>query len=1085
MNIQQHRSFLSFLLFSISFWLFFSASFAQDGHYKFPITKSGVYKISQNQLNSLGFDQINQVSIYGNAGMLPQKLDVKDLKLREIPTQIIDNELFVFLEGPHHNAFLEEGWVYQHHIYTDTAYYVLGKSNTPLKVDEESTQAVPPYSPVYQIATIKEDQTNLLTSGRNWYSQPIFSGQNYSQNIEIPIHEEPIRVKFELMAQSLQENNIRININGQDQALQSLPAIPNSTYGIKGREGQFNFDFSASSSSTLSFRINYQTNDPNGALYINKIIAEIPINSQQLPEGIFHHIGSNTISVQTNNNLRIWRIPNLHEVTSLGSNGQLREGDKLAVFSSSLTPRLTVFTPVDLSLRNSNERPRFIIICHPTFTSEANRLATHKRQLGINTKVIELQEIFNNFSYGTYDITAIRNYLAHEYHQGNTLEHVLLLGKSTIDYKGKYSSNRPNLVPSYSSRNSLNPLATYSSDDYYGFLDWGGGEWEESTNGDERMVIGVGRIPAINHTEAREIVSKIISYELKTNQYGEWKRKITLFADDGDGNIHLNDAESHAAYIQENFPAYHIEKIYLDRFEQIRIGGRQTSPEARAALREAIDQGTLILNYIGHGNETTLTAEQVFQINDFRNWPENKLLPLVVTATCEFGKHDSPFVRSGAEEMLFAPRKGAIALLTTGRPVFSSINFVLNKAFIESVFEQSHGEPLALGEIFKRTKNNSLNGSFNRNFSLLGDPTLRLATPELESQIDEYLDIELETQVDTLKAMQRIRLTGTIIDPITGAQVMQAGEYQITLRDKPITRQTLGDESNPTDFAEEGHILFKGTGLIADGKFESEIFIPQNINYTVGNGKISTFATLRDGTEAMGANKVLVGGSDSPPNDILGPEIKLKFGYEYGDDLESMRSANIKLQAFFTDESGVNISSNNLGQDILLYINDQEPIVLNYKYASLENSFQKGMIETPLEGLREGVNTIRIEAWDNVGNFGFTEREVLINGSLDAKVLEIKNYPNPATDYSKFVLKHNQSGKPISVTLKVYTITGHKIYESGKRYVEADYEINDLEWIFFHSKTNYPTKGTYIYELQLMSEIDQSTDTVSGKILIK
>ncbi|MCH7408308.1 type IX secretion system sortase PorU [Belliella sp. DSM 111904] len=1079
------------LLGMISFLIFSSticSSKAQDNYYKFPITKSGVYKIAQSQLNSLGFDNLNQVSIFGNAGMLPQKLDSADLNLREIPVKAINNELFFYVESPHTYTFLagENSWKYQHHLYADTAYYLIGRSNTPRQINNEPSQSQAPYGMIQQLISVKEEQTNLLTSGRNWYSQPIFSGQTYNKSIPIPSeHVNPVNIKIDLMAQSLQENNIRKSINGEEQDPQTIAPIPNSTYGIKGREGMFAYQLNSSGSNLLNIVISYQTGDPNGALYINSLTAEVPFDSNQLEEGLYFHSGSNPISIRANPNLQLWRIRNSHSISSADSPVTIQRGEKAVIFSSAQTPSLTHFLPVNLSLRKGDDKPSFVIICHPSLTHEAYRLAAHKRTMGIQTKVIELQDIFDNFSYGTYDVTAIRNYLAYQYHQANRLEHVLFLGKSTIDHKNKYQSPRPNLVPSYSSRNSLNPLATYSSDDFFGFLDWGDGEWEESTDGDQNLLIGVGRIPAINSGEAREAVSKIINYELQIEHEGEWKRKITMFADDGDSNIHLNDAESHASYIQTNYPAYQIEKIYLDRFEQVRSGGRQTSPQAREALREAIEQGTLLLNYIGHGNESTLTAEQVFQITDFRNWPENNLLPLIVTATCEFGKHDSPFIRSGAEEMLFAVRKGAIGLLTTGRPVFSSVNFTLNKAFIEAVFEKSNGQPLTLGEIFKRTKNNSLNGPFNRNFSLLGDPTLKLATPELESQVTQYYDIQFDMQIDTLKAMQQVNLTGIVIDPITGAKVLQSGAYQITLTDKPITRRTLGDESSPTDFSDEGHVLFKGTGEIIGGDFEASIFIPKNIDYTIGNGKMVVFATLQDGSEAMGADQVLIGGSQTTEADTIGPEIDLKFGYKYGESLLTMTSSNIKMQASFFDQSGVNVSSNNLGQDISMYINDQDPIILNHNYLSLENSFEKGVIETEVTGLKEGRNLIRLEAWDNVGNFGVSEKEIMIQGSLEAKVLEISNYPNPASDYSKFRFRHNQTGKNITINLKVYSVTGSKIYETSKRYLEADHQINDLEWIFFHSKTNYPIKGTYIYEIELVSESDQSSDTVSGKILIK
>src|SRR5690606_14522574 len=113
----------------------------------------------------------------------------------------------------------------------------------------------------------------------------------------------------------------------------------------------------------------------------------------------------------------------------------------------------------------------------------AERLSAYKNSTGISSQVVLLGDIYSSFGYGNPDVTAIRNFLAYHYLHGQKLKNVLLFGKGTFDYKKKLGG-RPNLVPTYSSRSSLNPLTTYSSDDYFGFLDYGEGLWEESVEGD-------------------------------------------------------------------------------------------------------------------------------------------------------------------------------------------------------------------------------------------------------------------------------------------------------------------------------------------------------------------------------------------------------------------------------------------------------------------------------------------------------------------------------------------------------------------------------------------------------------------------
>jgi hypothetical protein len=684
-------------------------------------------------------------------------------------------------------------------------------------------------------------------------------------------------------------------------------------------------------------------------------------------------------------------------------------------------------------------------------------------------------------------VTAIRNLIAYHFHYSGGLKNVLFFGKGTYDYKSK-QGGRPNLVPTYSSRNSLNPLTTYSSDDFFGFVDWGQGLWEESNAGDEQLQIGVGRIPAISVSEAREMVNKIIAYENGENNRGEWKRNLAFFADDADNNIHLRDAEVHAAYFSENHPEYLIKKLYLDRFEQLRTANAQSSPAAKAALKSTIEEGVLILNYIGHGNETTLTAERAFTVSDLYDWPENPLLPLIVTATCEFGRHDSPFTRSGAEEFLFAEKKGAIGLLTTGRPVFSSVNFSLNTAFVQSVFEKDNGETRDLGEVFRLTKNNSLNGPFNRNFSLLGDPSLKLAIPELTTQTDPVWDVVLETETDTLRAMQQIQIRGKIIDPLTGAMLPSSnGLFEIQISDKDQAVQSLGDENPPAEFLEEVNVLFRGNGEIKDGTFTADVFIPKNIDTKNGTARIRLFANLNQGLdEAFGVIQIPIGGVSSyNSEDKLGPGIEFRFGQDQTEGSLSFPFSNLPLTILLQDQSGINISSQVAGQDIELSINGQNPIKLNPQFKAINNGFEQGEISTILQDLKEGKNTITLSAWDNVGNRSVKTEEIEVKGSLQLKILELTTYPNPATESSKFRLTHNRPKETVNLELKIYSILGSEIFSIQRRYVEADFLLDGIEWNFFRSTTKYPVKGTYIYTLMLSSEKDNSSETKSGKIIIQ
>lgn len=1065
---------------------------AQDSYFKFPVIKEGIYKITASQAMALGANSVKELSIYGYGGMLPQLLDSSSLDLKEVPVKEINGDLYFFLSAAPTIELSEGMSNYQTHHYTDTLYYLVQThrnhtSSIPQisnPIASDSTHGI-----LYQAKTYKKEEYNLLSSGRNWYGERVFNGETIILNFpEIAIPGLPLYYHGKFMSQSLTESNFRITINHFLDETASLPSISSSRYAIKGREGSIaGFTEESLANTKIQVKFHFQTSDRNGSGYLDYFMLGLPFYSTHLPSGIFYNFANKPSVLKPTGPQFVWDVSNFFGVQDISSAGAiLSDAQRIAVFMPEEAESISAWEQVDLSLRAAPNFPELVIITSPLLKSEAERLAIHKNRTGTSTEVVIVQEIYNSFGYGNPDVTAIRNFLAFHYHQGKQLKNVLIFGKGTFDYKGKLGG-RPNLVPTYSSRSSLNPLTTYSSDDYYGFMNFGEGNWEETSEGDLDLGIGVGRLPVINLQEARNVVDKIIDYGSVDVNSGDWKRKILFVADDGDHNIHLNDSEKLAKHLSENHPEIILEKLYLDDFDQIITGLVQRSPSAKVHFETLLDSSYLLVNYIGHGNETTLMAEELFTVSDLNNWPENKRLPIFVTATCEFGRHDSPLIRSGAEELLIAKKKGAIALLSTGRPVFSNINFALNKAFIESVVEKKEGNYGTLGDIFKQTKNNSLNGPLNRNFSLLGDPSLRLPLPELTVLPEGLVDIVLQTEIDTIKSMQQIRYKGKITDPLTGAGVDSFnGTFEVLIGDKPIIKSTLGDESNAATYLNEQTQIHRGIGTVTDGHLEGEFFVPKNLNDAIGDGTLRIFArdekTLE---EAFGATKILIGGSSpQQPNDTQGPIIQLS-SLDKSDSLSTIPFTTIRLLAVLEDPSGINISPLNGTQSISLQINGGEKINLNDYYKAQKGSFTEGILEFPVSGLGEGLNKLTLEVWDNLGNSSSKNIEVLVRGSLAVNIISHIIFPNPASTFSEFQIIHNRQGENLSLQVKIFSLVGSEIFSLSRRFPKAKPLLENISWIFMQSKTKYPAKGTYLYVLELKSEKDGSTDRKSGKIIIR
>ena len=475
-------------------------------------------------------------------------------------------------------------------------------------------------------------------------------------------------------------------------------------------------------------------------------------------------------------------------------------------------------------------------------------------------------------------------------------------------------------------------------------------------------------------------------------------------------------------------------------------------------------------------------------MQDLENWPSQPLLPLWFTATCEFGRHDSPFIRSAAEELLFAKEKGAIGLLSTGRPVFSSVNFSINKAFLQALIPSAAAANQDLGELFRKTKNNSLNGVYNRNFSLLGDPSMRLALPELGIRVEEFIRLDNNAKVDTLKGLDRVQLRADVIDPGTQAFLPSFnGRFLVELWDKPSRLKTLGDEHLPVEFEEEVERLFVGEGEVKNGKLVAQLLVPPGIDSGVIpiNLRLHAWGETKN-EQASGIVQVLLGGSRAlDSQDKEGPRISATVGGKPIQELAPLASTQIEVLLRFEDASGTNSSSTFPEKTLQLRVNGGDIQYFHRAYVALAGGVEKGQAKVLLKGLEEGTNEIQVLAWDLLGNPSSFQVNLLVEGSTKLRVLSHQVFPNPASEKSSFVFQHNRPNENLIASLTLYSLTGQILFTEEKRFVKAAETLTAVEWIFLQGKTKYPAKGTYIYNLTIQSETSENRDSVSGKLVIQ
>lgn len=924
----------------------------------------------------------------------------------------------------------------------------------------------------------EEEKFNLVESGREWYGD--FINTEYFQNLSLDSYEQGTEIELSLRMISTASSEKRMVLSESNKTI-GTSSLPRSfhdrndqfrRYNRIGNEVFSRFYFTPSSD---QLKLKWLVEEPdsfqdgayldNYSLTYNRRIE--PGNDQW--SAVFTKEGlENSYSFTTNNDLKIWDVGN-PIAPILIPNGSFNFENRIAT-ELRFFREDQIYKPLKIEKETLEELPNLagvnhIIISPEHFESAANTLAEYRNSQGdLKSTVVNLETIYNTYSGGKVDPTAIRNFLRQIYErEPKNLKYALLIGDASFDFKNNQGLdfvNIDNYIPSYQSRESLEPIYSFSSDDYYGFLDpeegfWPEGtsefnSWRSTTDTTHKLDIAIGRLPAKTLLEAYNAVEKIIDYESESNHKGDWRNKVLFVADDADFNIHLRDAERFSSQISQINPSIEVEKLYLDSFEQKVVGSSKISEGAKNELDRSINDGVFIINYNGHGSELGWTDEKLLTLGQIQRWNNSTKLPIFFTATCEYGKYDNPARVSGAELSLLQANTGAIALLTTTRPVFASTNFTINKAFYDELYSNSDDR---LGDIFRRTKNASIRGEINRNFTLLGDPALRL--PGLNKKV----------KINKIQVSNSDSLVWS-----TGSKVILDGEIENYQGDGKITAKayfpekrkvTLGDGANPAPFQDYEEKIFNGVQNISNGIFNFEFTIPSLEVDSTKFGKIFFYALSQDSTQEfvgeMSNFKIREGEVNN--SDLEGPQIEML----------SQNSRDLLLR--FEDLNGLDPNS------LAITINDTLSINTKAGFYS-EFGFETSIFETVLSTLPLGIHKIDVSASDNYNNES-TESFLITLASTPTQVIKVKAYPNPTSELFRVNFRHNALNENLNFVLNIYDMKGQKLITERRDCYICTSEVE----IGTNLGQNLHVNGAYWYQLITTNIDNQETTASAGQFL--
>lgn len=1102
--------------------------------YKMKVSETGLYKLTFEDLVEMGFSassvSSSLISVFGNGtGCLPEicGTDRPD-DLLELPVMMCDggdgsfdagDYLVFYAKSPHKLIFdaATRSFSHKYNIYSDYSFYFVNVSGVGMQkrvteagpVTVSYTQTVADY---YNYRFFEEDKLNVEETGQEWFGDLFDVTTQRSYSISFPqIKSENASLTLVAASVPAAPSSFSVSVNGSSLGAMPIPTMSSAALRIETSTFPF---VPTNSSVDITLTFNRSSSLSKGYLDYIAVQAVCPLSfpGSQLRFNNGKYMSNGAVSQyrlsNANSSVRVWDVTDPSQTFQLAGslNGSVYQFVSLdtcfrqfvAFDGSSYRPVTTVGRVSNQNLHSAESQVDMIIVVYPDFMSQAERLASVRRQeQGLSIKIVTPNQVYNEFSSGAQDPVAIRDYMKMIYEKSNGMypKYLLLFGRPSYDYRGRVTGTN-NFVPNYQRplNGTISEGMFRANDDFFGILDDGEGEYSHGL-----VDVAVGRFPVSTASQANQAVQLSTNYTASRNlvsvgspqvsNMADWRNVFCFVADDGDQNEHLRTAEACAAIVESGNKTVNLDKIYCDAYTQVSNAGGQRYPGVNSAINDRMDRGSLFFTYIGHSGKDGWAHERILEYTDINSWNNTYNQPVMMTLSCDFGWYDRPNI-SPAEACFFNPDGGAVALITTSRVAYGGPNSSYAQKLFNRIFSPVSGHRRTLGEMNRQAKNDfGGNTDAIAMFFLLGDPSMPLALPLYKVVTDSINGVAVSVLNDTLKALSQVEVKGRVVDASGQTLTGFNGNVYTSLFDKKVTVRTLSnepDESPATEFEVQKSILFRGNNTVKNGRFEMKFVIPKDINYTYGNGKFSYYARSTDADAAGYFNSFVVGGSSGITyDDKEGPQIEVYLNDENFVN-QGLTNANPVLIVKLKDELGINTTGNGIGHDLVAVLdgNNNAQIVLNDFFEAAQDSSNQGQVRYQMRDLSTGKHVIKIRAWDILNNISERDLEFEVANDAALTLEHVLNYPNPFTTHTSFFFEHNHPGENLDVLVQIFTISGKliktistNIFSEGTRSTPIDWDGRDD----FGDKIG---KGTYIYRLKVRTGDGKMAEKIEKVVLL-
>lgn len=1118
--------------------------------YKIGVVRDGAYKLGYDFFQNAGIPgseiDVQRFRLFGNGGgMLPQKNSTsRNDDLQECAIDAVDQnnngkfdegDYFLFYgQGPDRWTYSssEAQYIHQKNNFSDTTYYFFQTQSTQPGLRINNLTNLPPTGSEVTVASFtdyqfhEEELRNFIKSGREWFGEVFDVSLSQRISFRFPnLLPFPVKIKSSVAARTAtsfsSNSQFKVLYNGS-QVLNHVVANVGTSYTDDfARTSVLNGSFNGSGSD-INIDYNFVPYNASATGYLDYVALNatraLSLSGDQL---LFRDRDSTNSSTQRNyiignarSGLELWSVSNHNAVARQPYTLTSNQAQFIQNLSAGAIQEYLLFDPVAAftpqffgKIANQNlhglGQANYLIITHPDFLREAERLAEfHRDKDNLSSHVVTTTQIYNEFSSGAQDVSAVRDFIRMFYERATTPaelpRYALLFGDGSYDPKNRLGGNT-NFIPCYQSENSVSLLVSYTSDDFFGLLDSN----EGLLTGPELMDVGIGRIPVRDLSEAREMVDKVITYSTvgvindqtycagsNSTRLGDWRNTLCFIADDQDRNLHLRQSERILGIVQQNHPVYNIDKINSDAYQQVSTPGGQRYPDVNEAINKRIEKGALLINYTGHGGELGWASESILNNDMINSWRNTNNMPCFITATCEFSRYDDPQRTSAGELVLLNGEGGGICLFTTVRLAFAIDNELINSDMMTHFFNPINGEMPRAGDIQRLAK---ADNPSNRNVTLLGDPALRLAYPKYKVVATSIEESDSGLPVDTISALSKITIKGIVTDqsglPLSNFNgIVFPSVYDKQSKVYTLVNDASGsDISVPDSFLIRKNILYKGKSSVVNGNFSCSFITPRDIAFQYGTGRISFYA--HNGTDdAQGhSDGIVIGGTSANLlNDQNGPEIKLYLNDE-NFVAGSITNSTPSIYALMFDSSGINTVGNGIGHDITARIDQgsDKLFVLNDFYESDLNSYQQGRVRYQLDDLSEGPHTLTLKAWDINNNSSESTTEFIVASSAELALERVLNYPNPFTTRTQFMFEHNKPCTGMAIQVQIYTVSGKLVKTIDAYQVCEGFRNIPVEWDGKDDFGDPLAKGVYVYRLRIRTAEGESAQKMERLVLLR